>query len=245
MGTYKHIGRLRSARLVGREVASFYMLLGEVQKTAAFLTDALRTFEQDGWRELVAQTQIELAECYKKSGDLRKYVRTCAAVCAAPEIDNLIRWSYFDEMKKHLELIEKTIVVPFKDIIRVVSVSHKNKGVIMQDTNIDVELQIESNFPREVLCSDIIISLETESKEHSKKSKDRFVTEITSKDLKPQNNSLRKLRIQKRLDYKEDKQLACASVAACLSTTVKRADSTTPNHRSDFNTFLETNKTVS
>lgn len=65
MGTYKHIGRLRCARLVGTEVASFYMLLGETQKSAAFLGDALRTFEEDGWHELAAQTQVELAECYR------------------------------------------------------------------------------------------------------------------------------------------------------------------------------------
>lgn len=65
MGTYKHIGRLRCARLVGTEVASFYMLLGETQKAAAFLGDALRTFEEDGWREVAAQTQVELAECHR------------------------------------------------------------------------------------------------------------------------------------------------------------------------------------
>lgn len=65
MGTYKHIGRLRCARLVGTEVASFYMLLGETQKAAAFLSDALRTFEEDGWREVAAQIQVELAECHR------------------------------------------------------------------------------------------------------------------------------------------------------------------------------------
>lgn len=75
MGTYKHIGRLRSARLVGRDVAAFYMLLGESQKAAAFLGDLLRTFEQDGWHELVAQTQVELANSYKKAGDVRKLIR--------------------------------------------------------------------------------------------------------------------------------------------------------------------------
>lgn len=71
MGTYKHVGRLRCARLVGRELASFYTQLGELQKAAAFLGDALRTFEKDGWKELAAHTHLELTNCYKKAADYR------------------------------------------------------------------------------------------------------------------------------------------------------------------------------
>lgn len=92
MGTFKHVGRLRMARLVGKEVASFYLLLGETQKAAAFLGDAVRTFESDGWHELAAQTQLCLADCHKEAKDTRKYIKACAAVSAALEMDTLIRY---------------------------------------------------------------------------------------------------------------------------------------------------------
>lgn len=242
MGTYKHIGRLRSARLIGREVASFYMLLGEIQNAAAFLSDALRTFEQDGWRELAAQTQVELAECYKKSNDTKKYITACSAVSAAPEIDNLIRWSYFDEMQKHIKQLDSNLTIPFKDIIKIVSISLKNLNPVVQDSVIEVELSIDSSYPREILCSEVIVSLEIETKEYKRKEN---ITSITANDLKPVNSSLRRLKIHRHLDFKEDKQLNGASVA-CLSTPVKRSDSLAPQHRSEFNSFLSSsNKTVS
>lgn len=245
MGTYKHIGHLRSARLVGREVASFYMLLGETQKAAAFLGDALRTFEQDSWKELAAQTQLELAECYRKSGDTRKFIRACAAVSTAPEIDNLIRWSYFDEMQKCLDNLDKCLVVPFEDLIKISSVSIKNDGPIMQDSELDVELVVDSNFPREVLCTSVNISLEVENKE-SKKSKEKLLTSgrtITIKDSKSNDIALQKLIIQKHLDYKQDKQLSSASVV-CKSIPLKRKDSSAPSPSANFDLNLEVTKLV-
>ncbi|KAF5299108.1 hypothetical protein FQR65_LT09466 [Abscondita terminalis] len=244
MGTYKHIGHLRSARLIGLEVASFYMLLGETQKTAAFLGDAFRTFEMDGWQELAAQTQIELAECYRKAGDTRKFVRACVAVSVAAEIDNLIRWSYFDEMRKCLENLDKSLVVPFEDIIKIVNVSVKNNnGVVMQDNAIEVQLVVESNFPREVLCTNISMTLEPETKEH-KKSKEKGVNSDRTfivKDLKPSELLLQRLHMQRHLDYKQDKQLSSANVI-CKTVPFKRKDRTISPQPCNFEACLEVSK---
>lgn len=245
MGTYKHIGRLRSARLVGREVASFYMLLGETQKAAAFLGDALRTFEQDGWHELAAQTQIELAECFKKAKDIRKLIGASAFVSAALEIDTLIRWTYFDEMRKSLDSLDKPLVVPFNDIIKIVSVGLKSDSVTMQDSMINVELVIESNFPREIVCTNLVISLEVDNKEN-KKHNEKYISSkvLTGKDLKSQNPLLQWLRIKRNLDYKQDKQLATAGIVSKF-TELKRKDSTAPQTQGDFSYCLEVSSLVS
>ncbi|KAJ8924392.1 hypothetical protein NQ315_007188 [Exocentrus adspersus] len=239
MGTYKHIGRLRSARLVGREVASFYMLLGETQKAAAFLGDALRTFEQDGWHELAAQTQIELAECFKKAKDVRKLVGASAFVSAALEIDTLIRWTYFDEMSKCLDSLDKPLVVPFNDIIKIVSVCLNSDSVIMQDSMINVELVIESNFPREIVSTNLVVSLEVDNKEN-KKSNEKYCSSriLTGKDLKQRDPMLQRLRIKRNLDYKQDKQLATAGIASKY-TELKRKDSAAPPVQADFSYCLE------
>jgi tetratricopeptide (TPR) repeat protein len=69
MGTYKHIGRIRSARMIGRDLAAFYLQLGEMQKAAVFLADALKTFEEENWRQLAIQTHLELADCYREMND--------------------------------------------------------------------------------------------------------------------------------------------------------------------------------
>ena len=62
ISSYKHIGRIRSARLVGKELASFYMDLGEVGKAASFLADGLKTFQQEKWCTLAGKTMLELAK---------------------------------------------------------------------------------------------------------------------------------------------------------------------------------------
>ncbi|XP_049817550.1 trafficking protein particle complex subunit 10 isoform X3 [Aethina tumida] len=244
MGTYKHIGRLRSARLVGRDVAAFYMLLGESQKAAAFLGDLLRTFEQDGWHELVAQTQVELANSYKKAGDVRKLIRACASVSAGPEIDTLIRWTYFDEMQRGLDSLDKTLIVPFDSIIKVVTVSLRNDDpFVMQDNDICVEVVLDSNFPREVICQKVMLSLELLENKEANKSNEKYCKGrvLSGKDMKPRDPMLQRLKIQKSLDYKQDKQLAAAGIVSKF-TELRRKDSAQVVPHSDFVYSLELTK---
>ena len=238
LGTYKHIGRLRSARLVGIELASFYLLLGETQKSAAFLNDGLKTFEQNNWRELVAQTHINLANCYKCAGDSRKFVRSCTAVCSSPEVDNLVRWTYFEEMTRGLSTLEKSLVVPFKDTVKVINVNIQNESAVVLDGRIDVDLVLESNFPREVICGNVVLSLEVD-RDHQKKEKERkHSSSNSSSEL-----FVKRLKMHRLLNYNEDKQLHSANVV-CKNSTFKRMGSST-SLQSDFSTVLKCNKYVS
>lgn len=61
----------RFARQIGRDLASFYSELGESSKAVVFLTEALRSYEEQGWRDLAAQTRLELvaAACKMKDRD--------------------------------------------------------------------------------------------------------------------------------------------------------------------------------
>ncbi|CAG9863619.1 unnamed protein product [Phyllotreta striolata] len=242
MGTYKHIGRLRSARLVGRELASFYMLVGETQKAAAFLSDVLKTFEQDGWRELAAQTQIELAECYLKADDARKYARACAAVSAAHEIDTLIRWTYFDDMCKCVKLLKEPLIVPFNDIFKILSVYIKNEGDVMQDNDINVELLIESNFPKEILCTKVAVTLESacEFTKDSKKTQEKIFAGrlLTNKDMQSPDMILQRVKMRKNLDFKQDRQLAAAGVSSKF-TELRRKSSMPQQIKENFTDCLE------
>ncbi|KAF7262889.1 SIDL trafficking protein particle complex subunit 10 isoform X2 [Rhynchophorus ferrugineus] len=236
MGTYKHVGRIRMARLVGQEVASFYLLLGETQKAAAFLGDALRTFENDGWQELAAQIQINLAECHKRAKDTVKYVKACAYVSAALDVDTLIRWTYFDEMNKYLSKLERPLDVPFNDIIKINTVHFTSDQTVMQGAKIEVDLVIESNFPKEVLCTFVGISLEMEEKQKHNEKYHAGKT-LTKKDLKFQDPYLQRLKIKEKLEYKQDKQLATSRISS--SFTLQRKDSSPPNLRANLDMCLE------
>lgn len=221
------------------------MLLGETQKAAAFLSDALRTFENDKWHDLVAQTQLELTECYKKAKDIRKLISASASVSASLEIDNLIRWTYFDEMRKSLEYLTEPLVVPFSDIIKMISVCIKNEDTVMQDNDIRLVLIVESNFPREIMCTNIMISLEMDNKEN-KKSNEKYCSNklLLCKDIKQVDPMLQKLKMKKTLNYRQDKQLELAGIAAKFLEG-KRKDCPLSQNLGDFSNYLEVNNLVS
>ena len=83
ISTYKHVGRIRSARLIGRLLAAFYLDSGErrdVQQAAAFLLDGLKTFQVEGWGRLAVQSLLDLGRCYTHLGDEEKYLRTCLQI---------------------------------------------------------------------------------------------------------------------------------------------------------------------
>lgn len=222
------------------------MLLGETQKAAAFLSDALRTFENDRWHDLIAQTQLELAECYKKAKDIKKLISTSANVSAALEIDTLFRWTYFDEMRKNLECLTESLVVPFSDVIKIISVCVKNEGAVMQDNDIRVELLVESNFPREIMCSNVLISFETQSNKENKKINEKYCSSrvLTFKDMQDQDLMLQRLKIKKTLNYRQDKQLEIAGIAAKF-VDMKRKDCSSTHNLADFSSCLEADNLVS
>jgi hypothetical protein len=55
--------------MIGRDLAAFYLQLGEMQKAVVFLADALKTFEEEKWRHLAIQTHLELVNCYREMND--------------------------------------------------------------------------------------------------------------------------------------------------------------------------------
>jgi len=60
--------------LVGLELAKFYTLIGETTKRTMFLVKALKLFEQDNWKLLIVQTNLELVKCFKIIGNVDQYV---------------------------------------------------------------------------------------------------------------------------------------------------------------------------
>lgn len=89
ISTYKHIGRIRSARYIGIDLAKFYLLLEQIPQATTFLLDALKTFQGEGWDPLEWQTLTEVAHCYRKLDEKEKLVRTCAQIAAFKAMNQL------------------------------------------------------------------------------------------------------------------------------------------------------------
>ncbi|XP_054169035.1 trafficking protein particle complex subunit 10-like [Oppia nitens] len=72
MGTYKHIGRMRFARLIGKELTELYIKMGKPQKAISFLLDFEKVYVREKWPHLLNEIRVLLLKCYEMVGDSRR-----------------------------------------------------------------------------------------------------------------------------------------------------------------------------
>lgn len=220
ISTYKHVSRLRSARFVGKDLANFYCALNEPQKAIVFFLDLLRELKSERWNSLASQTLLELANCYKKLNDSLSYTKTCAAIACSTDLETLVRTFYFDDFLKSLKSIQTILTSTDHGIMNYLSLDdhfklidihpHTTTLPIIQDNILEVELKIESNFPREILCEKISLSFE-----------------LISKNMESHlhTNDSETLPFSIQLDYKQDNSLSGASIVCDNKTKVRRTSS--------------------
>ncbi|ROI15598.1 Trafficking protein particle complex subunit 10 [Anabarilius grahami] len=73
MEMYRAIGRLRSARLVGKSLAEFYMRKGDPQSAENFLLDSLKSYVSESWSLPLTHTRKQIAECQKQLQKMDEY----------------------------------------------------------------------------------------------------------------------------------------------------------------------------
>ena len=162
MGTYKHIGRIRSARLIGKDLAHFYSELGENQKAVAFLSDALQTYTDEGWSPLAIQTQLELAQCYKRMDDVERYTKICAIIASTEGLHVTVRNTYFEELLGYMKILSlsEPLVTDLADSFTILSMEVNVTDKVVQDCEVSIKISVQNLLPREVKCSLASVSVE-------------------------------------------------------------------------------------
>lgn len=234
ISTYKHVSRLRSARLVGLDLGNFYCALNEPQKAIVFFIDLLRELKTEKWSALASQTLLELANCYKKMDDSLSYTKVCAAISCCHDLETLVRTFYFDEFLKSLKTVQNVLNVSEKgqnnyvvleDHFKVVGIHLFNNSPIIQDSLLTLEIKIDSNFPREIICEIVALNFDLIGKQQPQDASS-FSSEF---DMLP---------FSIHFDYKQDNTLAGASVVCESKEKVRRTSSgkneNAPPNRSDF-----------
>lgn len=190
--------------------------------------DLLRELKAERWNVLVSQTLLELASCFKKLNDDLSYTKTCAAISCCIDLEILVRTFYFDEFLKSLRSIqpilgnseqESNSFVHFEDHFKIYAIHLINNSPIIQDSLVSVEIKLESNFPREILCEIIELSFDLTGK---------------FSDNDSSSNEFEILPFSMRLDFKQDSSLNCASVACDLKRKVRRTSGKSDNNFSHF-----------
>lgn len=162
MGTYKHVGRIRSARCIGKELARFYGDLGENQTAVAFLLDALNTYNEEGWHDLSTQTRLELAQCYKRMDDIERYIKVCSAIASADVLHMTVRNTYFEEMLAYIKMLPVTqkLFTELEDSFTILSLEVNVTDKVIQDCIVSINISVFSKLPRNVECKCAAINAE-------------------------------------------------------------------------------------
>ncbi|KAJ9595261.1 hypothetical protein L9F63_013449, partial [Diploptera punctata] len=100
-----------------------------------------------------------------------------------------------------------------------VEVNLSNNKIIIQDCIVEVNIVIESCFPKEIVCTQATISVE-EIKDGKRQSDGQRVasgdtqhnSKSSNEEQKPTNPALVRLHMMEHLDYKQDKSLGSASI---------------------------------
>lgn len=252
ISTYKHVSRLRFARLVGLDLGDFYMSLNEPQKAVVFYTDILRELKLENWGFLLGKVLLKLVVCYKKMDDKVNYAKTCAATACSMDLEILDRMKHFDEFLRLLdkglapneltpESVEagnQSVMAPLEDHFKIIDVHLDCVSPVVQDTQVMVILTVNSQFPREVFIDKCQISMEMCEKETLNDNFGGIAFE----------NARLPMRLV--LDYKQDDTLNCASVAcgAKGKLPVRRTSSArrkvSITNRTDFTNALSTSNVL-
>lgn len=162
MGTYKHVGRIRLARYIGKELARFYGDLGENQKAVAFLSDALKTYTDEGWRDLAAQTRLELAQCYKRMDDVERYTKICCALASSDVLHVTVRSTYYEEMLAYMKMLSlpQPLLTTFNHSFTILSLEVNVMDKVIQDCVVSIDVTLQCLLPRSIRCTKASISTE-------------------------------------------------------------------------------------
>lgn len=168
ISSFKHIGRLRSARLIGRDMATFYIQLGEVNKAASFLVEALKSFQQESWHLLSLRTMLDLAGCYQRMEDDERLARICVQVASSQAATRQEREKYLDLFYQTLNRVkpEGPLLMAAEDIIQFVSCSlETSRDQVIPGDQVTFSVGVFSHLPGPVKASALRIALAFISRE--------------------------------------------------------------------------------
>ncbi|XP_051165899.1 trafficking protein particle complex subunit 10 [Leptopilina boulardi] len=256
MGTYKHIGRIRSARLIGKDLANFYTELGENQKAVAFLSDALQTYTDEGWLHLAAQTQLELAQCYKRMDDVERYTKISAAIASNKSLHITVRNTYFEELMGYMKMLSspKPLLTELIDCFTILSMEVNVTDKVVQDCIVSIEISVQSLLPREVKCNLASVSVEEIQKPQVPNNR-RKGTKLPNEpqielllkctiDVKKSIYESLSISMNSKFELQEDQSMWLAKAnPQIVKIPIRRSDSTkhrkpSANMKSDFNNAL-------
>ncbi|XP_078089198.1 trafficking protein particle complex subunit 10 isoform X1 [Mustelus asterias] len=172
---YKTIGQIRSAQLLGKDLADFYMRKGQPQKAERYLQEALKTYQTEGWPLLITHTRKQLAVCQKQLQQTQNYLQTSSLLAGD---DNLIETERIHFCQEILSLTkqpgsgqDERLLLGMEGFIQLKSLRFSPACAMVHVGGLlDIELTVYSLMPLPVPLNQLSIHLNlTVSKDTSKR----------------------------------------------------------------------------
>ncbi|VDI40600.1 trafficking protein particle complex subunit 10 [Mytilus galloprovincialis] len=157
MGTFKHIGRYRCARLITKDLALFYMRMGHPEKAENYLSEAVKSYHQEGWSQLSEGTRLDLARCQDKLKNKHKYPFTALYIASSSTLPEADRRKYLERLYEEAKNSTETSPLKASPLITVEEMSFTKPEVYINHV-VEVELKIKNKGPCDVSCDQICLS---------------------------------------------------------------------------------------
>ncbi|KAI1885446.1 hypothetical protein AGOR_G00220290 [Albula goreensis] len=164
MEMYRAIGRLRSARLVGKSLAEFYMRKGAPRRAEGFLQDALSCYVQEGWALPVTHTRTQVAQCQRLLQQTKDYLQTSALLAGDANLPEdkrrhfcqeiLTYTNHISDSQGHKVVLSMSAFAQLRELQFRPAVTTVHVGAALQ-----VELQLCSLMPVPVQLEQLSVSV--------------------------------------------------------------------------------------
>ncbi|KAK9402061.1 hypothetical protein NXF25_010417 [Crotalus adamanteus] len=152
---YKNIGRNRSAKLVGKDLAEFYMKKKSPQKAEVYLQGALKTYLAEGWTLLITHTRKQLAECQKHLGQTENYLQTSSLLAGDNNLTEEERKHFCQEIldfaKQPSETEGQKVMLSMHSFARLKNLHFDPPNAVVHvGGTLSIELTLESSSSLEI-----------------------------------------------------------------------------------------------
>ncbi|XP_023619341.1 trafficking protein particle complex subunit 10 isoform X6 [Myotis lucifugus] len=161
---YTSIGRIRSAKFVGKDLAEFYMKKKSPQKAETYLQGALKNYLAEGWALPITHTRKQLAECQKHLGQIENYLQTSSLLASDHHLTEEERKYFCQEILNFAS--EQTDSPGHKVVLPMHSFAHlrdlrftPSNAVVHVGGVLSVEITVCSQMPVPVHMDQIAISV--------------------------------------------------------------------------------------
>ncbi|XP_066115340.1 trafficking protein particle complex subunit 10 isoform X2 [Saccopteryx bilineata] len=161
---YTSIGRIRSAKFVGKDLAEFYMRKKSPQKAETYLQGALKNYLAEGWALPITHTRKQLAECQKHLGQIENYLQTSSLLASDHHLTEEERKYFCQEIlnfaSQYSDIPGHKVVLPMHSFAHLRDLRFTPSNAVVHVGGIlSVEITVCSQMPVPVHVEQIAINV--------------------------------------------------------------------------------------